>query len=395
MNKQDFDTLENISPDYLEGISETTPFINQPATAAGSASVSSNTAIDTSVLETVEPVVQMAEIKQYIPQSPVEEEVDEEENIAGRDDFIKEADVRLDDIIKKFFSNSERPVVIVSDDKIEYANETMQKILEAGENEIVGQNFFSFVAEEDWNRLAENIGVMLTDGKKVNADLKSKNGKLYNVGLEAIYLPDARRFSFILIGQNRFEAGAGIQERSAEKPAVLNLYDEVTGLPSFYLFEDRVQMAINYENYKDSRLRKNMVAVIAVSIDNIFVLRQQGIADFVLKKLASKLVLSLKKNYTVARGMAYEFWIMMNDISSMGDLDLEMRKLNAIFMEGVSDNITEHNVNTSIGVSIFPTVAKSAKKLLEQTIKATKKSQEKGGGISVFSEEDEPPATVN
>ncbi|MBP3346600.1 MAG: diguanylate cyclase [Alphaproteobacteria bacterium] len=395
MNKQDFDTLENISPDYLEGISETTPFINQPATAAGSASVSSNTAIDTSVLETVEPVVQMAEIKQYIPQSPVEEEADEEENIAGRDDFIKEADVRLDDIIKKFFSNSERPVVIVSDDKIEYANETMQKILEAGENEIVGQNFFSFVAEEDWNRLAENIGVMLTDGKKVNADLKSKNGKLYNVGLEAIYLPDARRFSFILIGQNRFEAGAGIQERSAEKPAVLNLYDEVTGLPSFYLFEDRVQMAINYENYKDSRLRKNMVAVIAVSIDNIFVLRQQGIADFILKKLASKLVLSLKKNYTVARGMAYEFWIMMNDISSMGDLDLEMRKLNAIFMEGVSDNITEHNVNTSIGVSIFPTVAKSAKKLLEQTIKATKKSQEKGGGISVFSEEDEPPATVN
>ena len=395
MNKQNFDTLENISPDYLEGISETTPFINQPATAAGSASVSSNAAIDTSVLETVEPVVQMAEIKQYIPQSPVEEETAEEENAAGQDDFIKEADVRLDDVIKKFFSSSERPIVIVSDDKIEYANETMQKILEAGENEIVGQNFFSFVAEEDWNRLAENIGVMLTDGKKVNADLKSKNGKLYNVGLEAIYLPDARRFSFILIGQDRFDAGAGIQERATEKPAALNLYDEVTGLPSFYLFEDRVQMAINYENYKDSRLRKNMVAVIAVSIDNIFVLRQQGIADFVLKKLASKLVLSLKKNYTVARGMAYEFWIMMNDISSMGDLDLEMRKLNAIFMEGVSDNITEHNVNTSIGVSIFPTVAKSAKKLLEQTIKATKKSQEKGGGISVFSEEDEPPATVN
>ncbi len=395
MNKQNFDTLENISPDYLEGISETTPFINQPATAAGSASVSSNAAIDTSVLEAVEPVVQMAEIKQYIPQSPVEEETAEEENAAGQDDFIKEADVRLDDVIKKFFSSSERPIVIVSDDKIEYANETMQKILEAGENEIVGQNFFSFVAEEDWNRLAENIGVMLTDGKKVNADLKSKNGKLYNVGLEAIYLPDARRFSFILIGQDRFDAGAGIQERTTEKPAALNLYDEVTGLPSFYLFEDRVQMAINYENYKDSRLRKNMVAVIAVSIDNIFVLRQQGIADFVLKKLASKLVLSLKKNYTVARGMAYEFWIMMNDISSMGDLDLEMRKLNAIFMEGVSDNITEHNVNTSIGVSIFPTVAKSAKKLLEQTIKATKKSQEKGGGISVFSEEDEPPATVN
>ena len=340
-------------------------------------------------MESLEPEIHTAEIQQYVPNSSVDER-NEENNDIHENDFLNEADIRLDDVIKKVFSSSERPVVIVSDDKIEYVNETAQKILETDEKDIVGQNFFSFVDEDDWNKLAENIGVMLTDGKNVRANLKSANGKLYNIGLEAIYLPDTRHFSFILIGQEH--AAVQAQEKVAERPAALNLYDEVTGLPSFYLFEDRVQMAINYENYKDSRLRKNMVAVIAVSIDNIFVLRQQGIADFVLKKLASKLVLSLKKNYTVARGMAYEFWIMMNDISSMGDLDLEMRKLNAIFMEGVSDNITEHTINTSIGISIFPTIAKSAKKLLEQTIKATKKSQEKGGGISVFSEEDEQSA---
>lgn len=390
MSIKKFDTSEIFSPDYLEGISEVSPFTSQPARAAGSIDFSSNAAVDTSSLESLEPEIHTAEIQQYVPNGSVDER-NEENNDVHENAFLNEADIRLDDVIKKVFSSSERPVVIVSDDKVEYVNETAQKILEADEKDIIGQNFFSFVDENDWNKLAENIGVMLTDGKNVRANLKSAGGKLCNIGLEAIYLPDTRHFSFILIGQEHTAAQA--QEKAAEKPAALNLYDEVTGLPSFYLFEDRVQMAINYENYKDSRLRKNMVAVIAVSIDNIFVLRQQGIADFVLKKLASKLVLSLKKNYTVARGMAYEFWIMMNDISSMGDLDLEMRKLNAIFMEGVSDNITEHTINTSIGISIFPTIAKSAKKLLEQTIKATKKSQEKGGGISVFSEEDEPSAS--
>ncbi len=389
MNTENFDTSEGFSADYLEGISETSPFINQPAAAAGNIDVASNTAVDTSSLESLEPEIQTAELRQFEPEESGNEE-SADVSSSQEHNFISEADIRLDDVIKKVFESSERPVIIVSDDKVEYVNKTAQKILEAEEKDILGQNFFSFVDEDDWNKLAENIGVMLTDGKNVRANLKSAEGKLYNVGLEAIYLPDARHFSFILIGQERAEVLP--QEKAAERPTALNLYDEVTGLPSFYLFEDRVQMAINYENYKDSRLRKNMVAVIAVSIDNIFVLRQQGIADFVLKKLASKLVLSLKKNYTVARGMAYEFWIMMNDISSMGDLDLEMRKLNAIFMEGVSDNITEHTINTSIGISIFPTIAKSAKKLLEQTIKATKKSQEKGGGISVFSDEDEQSA---
>lgn len=389
MNTENFDTSEGFSADYLEGISETSPFINQPAAAAGNIDVASNTAVDTSSLESLEPEIQTAELRQFEPEESGNEE-SADVSSSQKHNFISEADIRLDDVIKKVFESSERPVIIVSDDKVEYVNKTAQKILEAEEKDILGQNFFSFVDEDDWNKLAENIGVMLTDGKNVRANLKSAEGKLYNVGLEAIYLPDARHFSFILIGQERAEVLP--QEKAAERPTALNLYDEVTGLPSFYLFEDRVQMAINYENYKDSRLRKNMVAVIAVSIDNIFVLRQQGIADFVLKKLASKLVLSLKKNYTVARGMAYEFWIMMNDISSMGDLDLEMRKLNAIFMEGVSDNITEHTINTSIGISIFPTIAKSAKKLLEQTIKATKKSQEKGGGISVFSDEDEQSA---
>lgn len=380
MTKNREKAWEGTSLDFLEGIGGTVPQLS-----AGNAALSADLEDVPDDLESINVRPQLAEITQYQPPQPTAQtEEDEVAEKGGHEELINEIDVRLNDIINKFFSSSERLVVIISDDQIAYANPVALGLLEAEEKDVKGQNFFSFVDEKDWSALAENIGVMLTDGKTVEATLKSKNNKSHKITLEAIYLPDTRHFSFIMIGKEAMS----IPKKDDNRQVSMNLYDPVTGLPSFYLFEDRVQMAVNFETYKDARLRKNMVAVIAVSIDNIFTLQQQGVADFILKKLASKLVFSLRKNYTVSRGIAYQFWILMNDISSVGDLDIELRKIHGILSEGISDNFTEHSLITSIGVSVFPLMAPSAKKLLEQTIKATKKSQEKGGGISVFSEDE-------
>ena len=381
MDSANVNSLGLVSADYLENVGGSVSPQVQPAEVSGEVPVSQN--FDLESLDSGQGVGEIGKIEQYSPH-----EIDEEPEVSSSDDdFIKRTDVRLDDIIARFFDKAERPIVVVCDDKIEYANDAFCKIVECSEKEVLEQNFFSFVDEDDWGRLAENIGVMLTEGKSVNANLKSKTSKLFEVSLEAVYLSDASHFAFAMVG-NWVSSPNKEQTRKPEKN-VPDLYDEVTGLPSFYLFEDRVQMAINYENYKDVRLRKNIVAAIAVSVDNIFVLKELGISDFVLKKLASKLAFSLKKNYTIARGLAYEFWILMNDVSSTADLDIELRKLNALFAEPIRDNITDHNVSVSIGVSIFPDVAKSAKKLLEQTIKAVKKAQERGGGIAVYSDDTE------
>ena len=300
---------------------------------------------------------------------------------------FEQIDVKLSDIVTRIFEFSHRPYVVICDDKIEYMNKAALDLI-AIDNpaEVLHHNFLEFVVKEDWNKLAENIGAMLTDNAETEFMMKSQLGKTSRVKMHAIYVPDSQHFSFILVGLPPEGAAASTTQ------TVVNMFDASSGLPNFYLFEDRVQVAVNNENYKDVRQSRNMIAVLGVSLDNLQMFKQAKMDEFIIKKLASRLVLGLPRHYTVARGLKYQFWIMMNDISSMGDLDLEMRKLNAIFMEGVSDNITEHTINTSIGISIFPTIAKSAKKLLEQTIKATKKSQEKGGGISVFSDEDEQSA---
>lgn len=282
--------------------------------------------------------------------------------------FWQDLDVSLEDVVSNVLDTSERLVVIVTDDKIAYMNRAALDMLEIKSfREVIGENFLTFVDKGDWNNLAENIGGMISDGNKLKIRLRTVNNKIHQAELKAIYLPDSRHFSFILLSGH---------ERQEPKPVFNALYDDLTGLPNFYLFEDRVQMAVNNENYKDVRLPKDLIAVAAVSIDNMENFRNLHLENFVIKKLASNLLLSLKKNYTVARGLKYQFWVLMPDLANEQSLELELDKLRVIFKEGVTDNFTTHEVFTSIGVSVFPEPARSGKKLIEQAIASIKKAQE-------------------
>ena len=304
------------------------------------------------------------------PQKAVREELVSETTAAflPEHQFWQDLDVSLEDMVSQVLDTSERLVVIVTDDKIAYMNRAALDMLEVKSfREIIGENFLTFVDKSDWNNLAENIGGMISDGTKLKVKLRTASNKIHSAELKAIYLPDSRHFSFILLSSH---------ERRDQKPVFNALYDDLTGLPNFYLFEDRVQMAVNNENYKDVRLPKDLIAVAAVSIDNMENFRKLHLENFVIKKLASNLLLSLKKNYTVARGLKYQFWILMPDLVNEHSLEVELDKLRVIFKEGVTDNFTTHEVFTSIGVSVFPDPARSGKKLIEQAIASVKKAQE-------------------
>lgn len=320
-----------------------------------------------------------------LPQSDNATEIVSKSDMVDQEpDFLEASEVRLNDLIDKFLADSVRPVIIICDDKVKYVNQTVRELLGVSDDAIVEHNFLDFVKRDDWNLLAENIGVMLTDAKKVSIRLQAADDKIVETILEAMYIPDDNHFAFILIGN---QIKKDTDAKTSLNASGIGLYDQVTGLPSFYLFEDRVRVAVNHETYKENALQKNMIAVMAISIDNIFSLKQLGMADFVLKKLASKLVFSLKKSYTVARGIKSQFWILMSDLQDVSDLDVELHKIKAIFDEGVEDNFARHEISCSIGVSVFPVVARSGKKLIDQAIVAVKTAQNSGGGINFYSED--------
>ncbi len=289
--------------------------------------------------------------------------------------FWQDLDVNLNDIVNLVMNTSERPIIMVCDDKAIYFNFTAMQMLDIKDmRSAFGVPFLTFVDKQDWNLMTSSIGEMLTSAQKQKIRLRSLKGRQIPVEFQAIYLPDTEHFSFILVGNH---------QNKANKPFFNGLYDDLTGLPNFFLFEDRVQMAVNSENYKDSRLPRDLIAVIGVHIDNIESFRKLHLEEFVIKKLANTFVLSLKKNYTVARGLKYHFWILMPDLMSGYDLDMEIKKLMALLKEGVSDNFTTHDLTVSVGMSVFPNPARSAKKLIEQAIDALKQAQEMQGSSLV------------
>lgn len=186
----------------------------------------------------------------------------------------------------------------------------------AGESDVLKKNFLKFVVKEDWNLLAENIGEMLTNDKNLMVRLRLADNKVQRMNFEAVYLPDNQHFTFILIG-SKIMTKANL---------VSGLYDDLTGLPNFYLLEDRVQMAVNAENYKDIRQKKNMIALAGVSVDNMKAFKNMGIDDLILRKLSERLVLSLKKTFTVASGLKYQFWVLIPNVDNMENLDVEIKQ---------------------------------------------------------------------
>ena len=346
--------------DFLEGVGNKAHNKNVDL---GILSSADSLNIDLNALESLDGTPKLKTIKQSKKAGKKSEEIVVQ-------DFIEETDVHLKDIINKVFRNSERSFVIVRDDKIEYANKTFLKVLGvAGEEDVLKKNFLKFVVKEDWNMLAENIGEMLTNDKNLMVRLRLADNRVQRMNFEAVYLPDNQHFTFILIG-NKIMTKANL---------VSGLYDDLTGLPNFYLLEDRVQMAVNAENYKDVRQKKNMIALAGVSIDNLKAFKNMGIDDLILRKLSERLVLSLKKAFTVASGLKYQFWILIPNVDNLENLDVEIKRIKAAFDEPVADNFTEHRLDASIGVSIFPDPATSAKKLIEQVILSIQKAQRDGG----------------
>ena len=283
-----------------------------------------------------------------------------------KDEDWHNLDVRLIDIINSFISTSERPVFLIRDDKLVYINHTAMISYEIGvDKDFIGHSFFELVVKEDWDLLSKNIGEMITDSKEITIRLKNAKGKITPAKLRAIYLPESDHFSFILMGEHK---------SNKNKYSYSNLYDENTGLPNFFLFEDRVQVAIVNENAKENVRDVCTIAVIALNIDNINVFKNMHIDDVIIGKLADSLILNLPKTSTISIGLKYSFWLMLK-VRNEDELRSGINRILEVLKGGVSDNFTKHEVSFSMGISCFPQKSRSSKKLMEQAIKALEANQ--------------------
>lgn len=156
------------------------------------------------------------------------------------------------------------------------------------------------------------------------------------------------------------------------------MFDAQTGLPSYYLFEDRLQTTINYENYKDIRLKRNKIAVLGINIDNFNLLAEP---ESVLREMTVRMKMYLPANYTIARGIRYSFWVMIAGLSGQEDIDVELSKIRTIFRQPLKNG---EKVMTSMGVSLYDGQETKAKTLVEEAIVALQRAQAQGENNLLF-----------
>lgn len=271
--------------------------------------------------------------------------------------YISDMDISIPDAVHGIFDKLDRPVIVVCDDNIEYANNAFFKTLGLSNNsKVLHEKFLKFVSQDDWNYIAENIGDILTGNGVMELRMLNANYKVIKMTFDTLYLEDSLHFCFILMG------------RLAETKVSANtlMYDEIVGLPKFYLYEYRVQSAIDYEIYKNPELPRNKIAVCGIAIKNFTALKNDGQAEFVLQRLAEKLLLGLNKLYTIAIGGKYQFWILMPDMRTDIQIVQEVEKIQELLNQPVANTFAHYDVSVSMGVSIYPDTAQSAKKLISQ-----------------------------
>ena len=286
-------------------------------------------------------------------------------------------DVKLADMINLVFNRAEYPIFIVQDDVLMYINETAKQQLNLERNNLVGNPFLELVDKQDWNLLAENIGEMLTNHYHLPIRFALPNGNT-TINLQAIYLPDIEHFSFILLGEAR---------NKISKPSNGVLYDEKTGLPSFFLFEDRLQMALLAEHAIEQENEHKLIATIGINIDNIKEFDRLNLSQVVLKRIADNLTFNLPKTVTVAIGLKYHFWLLLSGLKNEFDLDFYLRRIKEILDAGIKDNFMHHDLSYSVGFCVFPKDAQTAKKMIEHTISAVRDAQtNKNNSIIAYNE---------
>lgn len=94
--------------------------------------------------------------------------------------------------------------------------------------------------------------------------------------------------------------GISNELRDPDEKVTSCMYDDLTGLVSYYLFEDRLQTAINNESHRDIRLKRNKIIVLGINVDNYNFFDSP---DGIIKEMAERMLMYLPANYTVARGI--------------------------------------------------------------------------------------------
>ena len=182
--------------------------------------------------------------------------------------------------------------------------------------------------------------------------------------------------------------------RSHEDEIHSSRHDPLTGLPNRCLFQDRLEQAI-----ASTRRNQAKMALMFVDVDHFKKINDElghSAGDAMLKEVARRLKMGVRKSDTVARLAGDEFTIIVNHIERYeGVTRIVTKVLQALAMPFYFDE-QEVEVTCSIGVALCPDDATDIQSLFNRADEAMYHAKREGrnrcclyGGLSIASEDRE------
>ena len=153
-------------------------------------------------------------------------------------------------------------------------------------------------------------------------------------------------------------------EKALAKVSTLANHDPLTGLPNLRLAKENLTNSISL-----SKRRSWTTAVMFIDLDDfkrVNDLHGHDFGDKVLKKVADKLVGSLRQSESVARIGGDEFLIILTDIGHRSNIAKVAEKIILNISEPFLQDDQEIHVGASIGIAIFPEDGDNSKILLKK-----------------------------
>jgi diguanylate cyclase (GGDEF)-like protein/PAS domain S-box-containing protein len=246
------------------------------------------------------------------------------------------------------------------DGTLMFASPACERTLGLRPDEVAGKNLLGVWAGEDADRLRAFLGeVAATPGEPVGpVEMRIERGP--------------ERYVLEIVGSNLTNDPAvqglalnlrDVTERKAleEQLRQLAFHDSLTLLANRSLFRDRLQHSLTL-----AQRAHNQMAVMFVDLDNFKSVNDSlghDVGDRLLQAVAQRLVKSTRFSDTVARLGGDEFAILLEGISTMGEVESLAAALIGQLDQPFNLGGTEVRVSASIGIA-FSTYETSAEALL-------------------------------
>ena len=159
-------------------------------------------------------------------------------------------------------------------------------------------------------------------------------------------------------------------------------HDELTGLPNLAFFNEQLEPILD-----DALENEYEVALLLIDL-NRFQLINETIGyfggDIMLQEISQRIRGALRKTDLISRVGGDEFAVLINPVIARGHLHTIAKNIADSIQEPLSVDDKPTDVGVSIGVSVFPTHAKTILELIDTARIAMLKAKQSGAPILVF-----------